>query len=146
MGDLQHNKMIIVQGPKAKAVVWGSTNFSWRGFFVQNNNAVVVRTDRAVQLGTEAFDAYWASDGDQEAFEHAIVKDPKNGDRKPSQLATLAIDGLDAQVTFSPHGSDTAQLDAIGQDIEKATSSVLYSLAFLAKTTGAVRDRKLFAG
>jgi phosphatidylserine/phosphatidylglycerophosphate/cardiolipin synthase-like enzyme len=130
MGDLQHNKMIVVDGPKAKAVVWGSTNFSWRGFYVQSNNAVIVRADRAVQLGAAAFDAYWASDGDQETFEATPV----------TKLAALEIDGLDAQVTFSPHGSATAQLDAIGQDIGKATSSVLYSLAFLAQTSGAVRN------
>jgi hypothetical protein len=40
MGGLQHNKMIIVHGGNIHAAVGGSTNFSWRGFFVQNNNAV----------------------------------------------------------------------------------------------------------
>lgn len=130
MGDLQHNKMIVVKGPKAKAVVWGSTNFSWRGFYVQNNNAVVVRAARAVQLGADAFDAYWDSDGDPAKFAAG----------KPSHLASLEIDGLDAQVTFSPHGDDTAQLGAIAADIGTATSSVLYSLAFLSQTTGAVRN------
>lgn len=136
MGDLQHNKTIVVQGPRARAVVWGSTNFSWRGFFVQNNNAVIVRTDHAVQLGADAFDAYWASDGDPGAFEAAVAADRQ----RPSALAPLTIDDLDAQVTFSPHGADTAQLDAIGRDIATARSSVLYSLAFLKQTTGAVRD------
>jgi phosphatidylserine/phosphatidylglycerophosphate/cardiolipin synthase-like enzyme len=131
MGDLQHNKMIVVQGPKARAVVWGSTNFSWRGFYVQSNNAVVVRAGDAVQLGADAFDAYWSSAGDQAKFEAAPVV---------TRLTALGIDGVDARVTFSPHGSDTARLDAIGRDIGTATSSVLYSLAFLAQTSGAVRD------
>ena len=31
MGDLQHNKTIIVQSPTRNVVVCGSTNFSWRG-------------------------------------------------------------------------------------------------------------------
>jgi phosphatidylserine/phosphatidylglycerophosphate/cardiolipin synthase-like enzyme len=130
MGDLQHNKMIVVDGPQAKAVVWGSTNFSWRGFYVQSNNAVVVRTDRAVQLGADAFDDYWNSKGDQTAFEQTASP----------QLASLELDGIDAQVTFSPHADDTAQLDAIGRDIGTATSSVLYSLAFLSQTKGSVRN------
>ena len=39
MGNLQHNKTIVVDGPKVKTAVCGSTNFSWRGFFVQSNNA-----------------------------------------------------------------------------------------------------------
>lgn len=130
MGDLQHNKMIVVQGPQANAVVWGSTNFSWRGFYVQNNNAVIVREPGAVQQGADAFDAYWASKGDPAAFAAG----------PPARLASLGIDRLDAQVTFSPHGDTTAQLGNIGKDIGTATSSVLYSLAFLAQTTGAVRN------
>jgi len=43
MGKLQHNKIVVVDGPKVQAAVCGSTNHSWRGFFVQNNNAIVVR-------------------------------------------------------------------------------------------------------
>ncbi len=34
MKSLQHNKMIIVNGPKTKKVVFGSTNLSWRGLYV----------------------------------------------------------------------------------------------------------------
>jgi len=36
MLSLQHNKTIVVDGPKGQMVVCGSTNFSWRGFFVQS--------------------------------------------------------------------------------------------------------------
>ena len=43
MGNLQHNKTIVVDGPTVKTVVCGSTNFSWRGFYVQANNAVVLQ-------------------------------------------------------------------------------------------------------
>ena len=46
--NLQHNKMFVVDGPKGKTVVCGSTNFSWRGFYVQNNNALVLRGATAV--------------------------------------------------------------------------------------------------
>ena len=54
MGKLQHNKTIVVDGPQVQAVVCGSTNFSWRGFFVQSNNAMVLRgreRGRAVPRG-----------------------------------------------------------------------------------------------
>ena len=34
MGGLQHNKFIVVDGPKGQFAVCGSTNFSWRGFYV----------------------------------------------------------------------------------------------------------------
>ena len=43
MSALQHNKTIIVDSPTIQTVVCGSTNFSWRGFFVQANNAEIGR-------------------------------------------------------------------------------------------------------
>ena len=48
--------------PDLQKVVCGSTNFSWRGFYVQNNNAVVLTGTTAVTLFEAAFDQYWASD------------------------------------------------------------------------------------
>ena len=42
MSHLQHNKTIVVDGKKVKKVICGSTNLSWRGFYVQNNNAMVL--------------------------------------------------------------------------------------------------------
>jgi phosphatidylserine/phosphatidylglycerophosphate/cardiolipin synthase-like enzyme len=130
MGNLQHNKTIVVDGPKTKAAVFGSTNFSWRGLYVQSNNAIVVRGEEAVKLGSAAFDAYWAHD-DVAGFGHtdAAVMHP------------LGLDGIDAQVAFSPHVKANALLDEVANDIAKGTtSSLLYSLAFLYQTHGAVRN------
>ncbi len=62
MSNLQHNKTIVVDGPKVQAVVCGSTNFTWRGFFVQSNNAVVLRGKTAVKPFLAAFDDYWQND------------------------------------------------------------------------------------
>jgi len=42
MGKLQHNKMIVVDGNQVKKAIGGSTNFSWRGFYVQSNNAMIL--------------------------------------------------------------------------------------------------------
>ena len=59
MGKLQHNKIVVVDGPNTQAAVCGSTNHSWRGFFVQNNNAIVLRGKTAVKLFNSAFQDYW---------------------------------------------------------------------------------------
>lgn len=48
MGDLQHHKSIAVSGKGINKVIYGSTNFTWRGFFVQSNNAIIVNSKRAV--------------------------------------------------------------------------------------------------
>ena len=62
LGKLQHNKTVVVDGPKVQAAVCGSTNHSWRGFFVQNNNAIILRGEGAVKIFKAAFDHYWAND------------------------------------------------------------------------------------
>lgn len=129
MGDLQHNKTIVVDGPKTKAVVCGSTNFSWRGFFVQSNNAIVLHSDSAVETFSKAFDAYWEHDEPDEF-----------GATPSADLTDLDLTGIDSRVGFSPHTAENALLKKVGEDIDTAESSVLYSLAFLAQTDGAVTD------
>jgi phosphatidylserine/phosphatidylglycerophosphate/cardiolipin synthase-like enzyme len=136
LGGLQHNKTIVVDGA-TKRVLCGSTNFSWRGLYVQNNNVVVLTGQTAVDRFTDAFDRYWATDSPAE-----FAKAP------PAVWASLGLDGIDAQVTFSPHTTRStaahpanAVLEDIGADMRTAQSSVLYSLAFIGgRTTGAVRE------
>src|SRR5207247_274882 len=99
MGNLQHNKTIIVDGPDVKRAVCGSTNYSWRGFFVQNNNAVILTGDSAVAPFRGAFDQYWDSSG-VAAF----------GASPSAQLVDLGLQGIDAKVAFSPHSSANAML------------------------------------
>jgi phosphatidylserine/phosphatidylglycerophosphate/cardiolipin synthase-like enzyme len=129
MGQLQHNKTIVVDGAKVKAAVCGSTNFSWRGFFVQSNNAALLRGAQAVKHFAAAFDAYWAH-GDAAPFDGTAS----------ARLSVVKLTGIEARVGFSPYATENAQLAAIGADIRQARSNVLYSLAFLAQTEGAVRD------
>jgi len=129
MGGLQHNKTIVVDGDQVKRVVCGSTNFTWRGFYVQSNNAVILDGEPAVKDFMAAFDAYWEHD-DVAGFS----KTPAAG------LTGLGLDGIDAQVGFSPHNDDNTLLQKIADDLAGATSSVLYSLAFLYQTTGPIRE------
>ncbi|MBB3837644.1 phosphatidylserine/phosphatidylglycerophosphate/cardiolipin synthase-like enzyme [Runella defluvii] len=121
LGGLQHNKMIVVDSPRRKAVVFGSTNFSWRGFFVQANNALIVQGKQVVDVAKAAFNNYWDSDNIKAKFvetNSAVWND-------------LGLPTIDAKVTFSPHSRDNSVLESIAADIKKAKTSVFYSLAFL---------------
>ncbi len=129
MGKLQHNKTIVVDGPNVKTVVCGSTNFTWRGFFVQANNAMVLHGPNAVSAFLAGFDAYWAND-DVPGFRLAAC----------AKLTAIGLDGIDAQVGFSPYASNNAMLEIIANDIATTTSSLFYSLAFLYQTKGPVRN------
>jgi phosphatidylserine/phosphatidylglycerophosphate/cardiolipin synthase-like enzyme len=129
MLSLQHNKTIVVDGPKVQRVVCGSTNFSWRGFFVQSNNALILQGECAVKPFLAAFDDYWTNDG--AAF----------GGTAPAQWADLGLAGINAHVAFSPHAKSNALLKTIADDIGNETTSCLfYSLAFLYQTPGPILD------
>ncbi|MEO7402072.1 MAG: phospholipase D-like domain-containing protein [Burkholderiales bacterium] len=130
MGKLQHNKSIVIDGPSVKAAVCGSTNFSWRGFFVQSNNAVIVRGKRAIAPFQRAFDDYWTSDS-AAAF----------GATPSASWTDLGLTGVAASVAFSPHAKSNTLLQSIADDLSaNTTSSLLYSLAFLYQTPGPLLD------
>ncbi|WP_202801506.1 phospholipase D-like domain-containing protein [Bradyrhizobium yuanmingense] len=129
MGSLQHNKMIVVDGNKVQKVVCGSTNFSWRGFYVQSNNAVILEGKSAVGLFKQAFDSYW---NDEDNFGDAP---------SAAKWANLGLSSINARVTFSPHSSSNAVLEQIANDVgDNTKSSLLYSLAFLYQTPGVIQD------
>jgi phospholipase D-like protein len=130
MGNLQHNKFIVVEGPNVKAAVCGSTNFSWRGIFVQNNNAVIIRGPAIVALMKQAFDDYW---------NHTSVA--SFGATSSAGWNDLGVSGVNAQISMSPHTAKNARLKAIADDIgANTTSSLLFSLAFLYQTPGPILD------
>ena len=129
MSNLQHNKTIVVEGTDVKAAVCGSTNFTWRGQFVQSNNAIVVRGKKPIQPFIDAFENYWVND--------SVVG---FGPTDSTDWHDLELSDIDAKVTFSPHSKDEGVLQSVGDDILGAKSSVFYSLAFLNQTGGAVTD------
>jgi phosphatidylserine/phosphatidylglycerophosphate/cardiolipin synthase-like enzyme len=130
LGKLQHNKTIVVNGPSVQAALCGSTNLSWRGLYVQANNAVIVRGPEAIRPFLEAFEAYWEHD-DVAGF----------GGTASAEWTPLGLAGIDANVAFSPHSANNALLQSIADDIgSKTTSNLLYSLAFLYQTPGVVQD------
>src|SRR4030095_14093908 len=87
MKKLQHNKMIIVDGSKTKKVVFGSTNLSWRGLYVQANHALAGEGKKAVELALAAFDNYF--DHEDEFTESSSAK-----------LVGLGLENIDAKVAF----------------------------------------------
>lgn len=127
--NLQHNKVVVVDGPTGQTVACGSTNFSWRGFYVQNNNALVLQGATAVAAYRAAFEAYWQ--GPPKSF----------GDTPSAGWTDLGLPGIDARVAFSPHSASNALLATIAEDVgQHTTSSLLFSLAFLYQTPGPVLD------
>lgn len=130
MGKLQHNKTIIVDSPDLKTVVCGSTNYSWRGFYVQANNAIFLQGQESVNVFLAAFNDYW------------INKNvPANFSATNAALWNdLKLTNIDAKVTFSPHNKDNSVLSSIANDIAKTKSNLFYSLAFLSQTKGPVRE------
>jgi phosphatidylserine/phosphatidylglycerophosphate/cardiolipin synthase-like enzyme len=126
---LQHNKTIVVNGARVQKVVCGSTNFSWRGFFVQSNNAMILQGESAVQPFLAAFENYWS-------------KTPKTfGNTTSAEWNDLGLSGIKARVAFSPHGTSNALLQTLADDIgNKTTSCLFFSLAFLYQTPGPILD------
>lgn len=143
LGKLQHNKTIVVDGLKVKAAVCGSTNHSWRGFFVQNNNAIILRGKSAVEVFLQGFEDYWANN-DVAGF----------GKTGSANWNKLGLEGIDVEVGFSPRSKKNAVLQKIADDIaNNTTSSLFFSLAFLYQTPGAIqnavrkikKDNKIFS-
>jgi phosphatidylserine/phosphatidylglycerophosphate/cardiolipin synthase-like enzyme len=130
MGSLQHNKFIAVDGPNTQLAVCGSTNFSWRAFFVQNNNAVILQGKNAVQPFLDAFANYWDNN-----------KVAGFATTKSVGWTKLGLSGIDANISFSPHTNTNARLKAVADDIAKQmTSSLFYSLAFLYESPGPLKN------
>jgi len=132
MGNLQHNKMIVADGDQVKAAIGGSTNFSWRAFFVQANNALIVRGAQAIAPFAEAFDHYWSNTS------NSVTEFAKSGS---AVWLDMGLANIDAKISFSPHSKQNAMLAGIAKDIAGNTqSSLFYSLAFLYQTKGAMQD------
>lgn len=124
VGGLQHNKVIIADGPSIKKVLCGSTNFSWRGFYVQSNNALLLEGEGTIAPFLAAFDNYWALSAKE--FAQTVS----------TGWIDLGLSGIDAKVSFSPHAKDAPLLADIAEDVRSTESSLFYSLAFLYQTPG----------
>jgi len=133
---LQHNKVLIVKsGGQAQKVLFGSTNFSFRGLYIQANNALVAYAPQAAQLFEEYFNLTFANAGKpaQKWYESEAMSQkwlPVTVAGKPS-----------LKFCFSPHKDTGLSMNPVGQAIAGAKSSVFFSIAFLYQTkSGPVRQ------
>jgi hypothetical protein len=119
--QLQHNKVFIAKrGGAPIRVLGGSTNFSYRGFFIQANNLFVFDDPQIAELFAEMF---------TQAFEdmtHFAKSAIAHGWHSVVTDAGPTID-----LCFSPHTSAELSLGRVGSAINDSTSSVFYAIAFL---------------
>ena len=110
----------------------GSTNFSWRGFFVQNNNAVILQAPGPVTPFSRSVRRLLAA-----------TADARFGETASAKWTDLGLTGIDAQVAFSPHARSRTRCSPRSPTTSatNTTSSLFYSLAFLYQTTGADSGR-----
>ena len=119
--NLQHNKVLIAKrnGQPFK-VLFGSTNFSFRGLYIQANNVLVFTAPEAAALFEEAFELAF---GNPSSF----ASDPI-----ATQWHLVQLPGKPpVHFCFSPHSCSDLSLNPVGAAIDQATSSVFFAIAFL---------------
>lgn len=127
---LQHNKVLIAKrNGEAQKVLLGSTNFSFRGLYIQANNALVFRSPEVAGLFEEVFELAFS--------------DPKGFNAQPIAQKWHVVQAPGkppVHFCFSAHKSADLSLSPVGAAIDQATSSVFFAIAFLNQaTSGAVR-------
>lgn len=129
--NLQHHKVLIVRKDgKPVKVLFGSTNFSFRGLYIQANNALVFYSEPAAALFARVFELAFAG-GDN------FTQDAVSG-----KWHLLHQDGMPpVHLCLSPHADAGLSLNPVGAAIDQASSSVFYSIAFLNQiSSGPTRD------
>ena len=123
---LQHHKVLIAsRGGVPFKVLAGSTNFSFRGLYIQSNNALVFTDPGVAALYQQVFDQSFA---DPAGFKKTDLA--KKWNLAPAS-ATLPAPGVPVHVCFSPHSSSALSLNPVNGAVEQASSSVFYAVAFL---------------
>jgi phosphatidylserine/phosphatidylglycerophosphate/cardiolipin synthase-like enzyme len=119
--NLQHHKVFIAKrNGKPFKVLAGSTNFSFRGIYIQANNVLVFDDPEIAGLYGKVFDA--------------VFHDPArfSGDDLAGTWHLVQAAGKPPiHFCFSPHKSADLSLNPLRGAIDQASSSVLYSVAFL---------------
>lgn len=128
---LQHHKVLIARhnGVPFK-VLCGSTNFSFRGIYIQANNMLVFDSAGVADLYGQVFDAAFANPG---GFSSTDLAGKWHLVTTPNQPAV--------RICFSPHKSSDLSLNPVKGAVDGATSSVFYAVAFLNQTkSGPTRE------
>ena len=128
--NLQHNKILIAKRDSVPIrVLGGSTNFSYRGLYIQANNMYVFNDRGIAAKFSEMFDLAY---DDMDEFTGEELSKKWHEQDPPGQRPV--------RLCFSPHTHADLALSPVGGAIDQATSSVFYSFAFMSQTkTGDVR-------
>lgn len=121
---LQHHKILIQRNKQNQAVkvLCGSTNFSFRGLYIQANNVLVFNSEAVAALFGQMFEAAF---NEPEKFSNSPLS---------QEIFTIKQEdgsGPSINISFSPHKSAHLALKPLVEAINTATSSVFYSVAFL---------------
>jgi phosphatidylserine/phosphatidylglycerophosphate/cardiolipin synthase-like enzyme len=117
---LQQNKVLIAKkNGKPVKVLFGSTNFSFRGIYIQANNALVLYSPEAAGMFAQI-------------FELAFTAPTKFKSNALSQKWHLLSGTSHPPVhfCFSPHVDSDLSLNPLAAAIDQATSSVFFDIAF----------------
>ncbi len=118
---LQHHKVLIARrAGKAYKVLGGSTNFSYRGLYIQANNALLFDDVDVASLYGQVFDAAFTDPAGFSATELASKWHLVKKEAMPP-----------VHFCFSPHPSTDLSLKPLQGAIAQASSSVFYAVAFL---------------
>ena len=129
--NLQHNKVLIAKRDgEAVKVLHGSTNFSFRGIYIQANNALLFYSPAVAALFEEYFEA---------AFTSTDRFSTQNITKQWHLVQTPDISPV--RFCLAPHKDPSLSLGPVGAAIDQATSSVFFCIAFLNQAkTGPVRE------
>jgi len=118
---LQHHKVLIARrGDHPFKVLAGSTNFSFRGIYVQANNVLVFSAPEVAAIYGQVFEAAFSN---PQGF--------KNDPLAASWQLFAGNGRPPLHFAFSPHRSPDLSLNPVRGAIDQATSSVFYAIAFL---------------
>ncbi|XQS17728.1 hypothetical protein ACJ6TS_04020 [Citrobacter telavivensis] len=120
--NLQHHKVLIQRDKQNQAVkvLCGSTNFSFRGLYIQANNVLVFHSSGVAASFGQMFDKAFT---EPKAFRHSPLS---------QSIQTIKhANGPTINVSYSPHRATSLSLEPVVNAINQASSSVFYSIAFL---------------
>ena len=119
--NLQHHKVFVAKRDgTAFKVLAGSTNFSFRGLYIQANNVLVFSNPDIATLYGQVFDAAFANPA---GFSKNDLAGKWHGVTVAGQSPV--------SFCFSPHKDSDLSLNPVRGAIDGANSSVLYAIAFL---------------
>lgn len=118
----QHNKvMVLHRDGKPERAIGGSTNYSFRGLYIQANNLLLFTAPEVVGWFAQAFElalqgpTAWGKSSFPDVWQAA------------AQLPA----GSNIRGCFAPHQDSALSLSPLAGAIDQATSSVFFAVAFL---------------